>query len=115
MHSKSDNIEIMSNVKVVKVIEELFEPRLSRYQIRLEKAMRGSDFIFEYGHLVYYICYKINFKLDGSCIDSHDCIIDKKVKINPVNKKYNKCFQYTMTVALNHEEIPKNSKKKYKN
>ena len=25
----------------------------------------------------------------------------------PINKKYNKCFQYTVTVALNHEEIGK--------
>ena len=27
--------------------------------------------------------------------------------INPINKKDNKCFQYTVAVALNHEEIGK--------
>ena len=27
--------------------------------------------------------------------------------INSINKKDNKCFQYTVTVALNHEEIKK--------
>ena len=27
--------------------------------------------------------------------------------INPINKKDNKCFQYTVTVALNCEEIKK--------
>ena len=27
--------------------------------------------------------------------------------INPINKKDNKCFQYTVTVALNYEEIKK--------
>ena len=27
--------------------------------------------------------------------------------INPINNKHNQCFQYTVTVALNHEEIRK--------
>ena len=31
----------------------------------------------------------------------------KKTAINPINKKYNKCFQYALTVPLNHEEIKK--------
>ena len=38
-------------------------------------------------------------------------IIKKKQKKNtrnPINKKYKKWFQYTVTVALNHEEIGKN-------
>ena len=34
--------------------------------------------------------------------------------INPINKKDNKCFQYAVTVALNHEEIEKHAKKKKK-
>ena len=32
----------------------------------------------------------------------------KKSNINPINKKHDKCFQYVVTVALNHEEIKKN-------
>ena len=32
----------------------------------------------------------------------------EKAKINPINKKDNKCFQYALTVALNHDEIGKN-------
>ena len=31
----------------------------------------------------------------------------QKTAINPINKKYNKCFQYAETVALNHEKIKK--------
>ena len=27
--------------------------------------------------------------------------------MNYINEKYNKCFQYAVTVALNHEEIKK--------
>ena len=30
--------------------------------------------------------------------------------INPINKKYNKYFQYAVTVALNHKELKKISK-----
>ena len=105
MHSKSDNIEIMIKDKADKVIEELFQSLLSRYQIGLETSVRGSKFIFEYVHLLYYKCHKISFKIGGSYIDSPDCINDKKATINPTNKKDNKCFQYAITVALNHEEI----------
>ena len=35
--------------------------------------------------------------------------------INPINKKDNKCFQYAVTVALNHEEMKKDPKKNNKN
>ena len=38
-------------------------------------------------------------------------ILDKKQTINPINKKDNKCFQYTVPVASNHEEIKKVSQR----
>ena len=44
-------------------------------------------------------------------MDSPDWIKNKKATIIPINKKYNKCFQYAVTVALNHEEIGKNPEK----
>ena len=34
-----------------------------------------------------------------------DCIKNKTATINPINKKYNKCFQCAATVVLNHEEM----------
>ena len=45
IHSKTDNIKFMIYDKSDKVIEELFQSLLSRYHIRLETSMRGSDFI----------------------------------------------------------------------
>ena len=42
MHSKSDNIEILINDKADEVIEEIFQSLLSRYQIGLEKLLKGS-------------------------------------------------------------------------
>ena len=69
--------------------------------------MRGSDFAFDDIQLLYYICHKINLNRGGSYIDSPDWIKNKKATTNPINKKDNKCFQYTVTVTLNYEEIKK--------
>ena len=57
--------------------------------------------------LLNYKCHKINPHHEGSYIDSPDWIKNKKAPINPINKKDNKCFQYAVTVMLNHEEIKK--------
>lgn len=59
MHSERDDIEIMSHDKSEKVIKQLFESLLSRYQIGLETLMRGSDFIFHSVYLLYYKYHKI--------------------------------------------------------
>ena len=47
-----------------------------------------------------------------SYIDFFDWIKNNKATINSINKKCNKCFQYTITDALNHEEIKKDPQKK---
>ena len=69
--------------------------------------MKGTEFVFHYVHLLYYKCHKINQNPGGSYIDSTDGIKNKKATINPTKKKDNKCFQYPVTVALNHEETRK--------
>ena len=65
--------------------------------------MEGSESVFDYVHLLYYTCHKINLNRGRSYIDFPDWIKIKKATINPINKKDEKCFQYA--VALNHEEI----------
>ena len=67
--------------------------------------MKGSEFVFDYVHLLYYKCHKINLNRGGSYIDSPDWIKNKTGTINLINKKDYKCFQYAVTVALNHKEI----------
>ena len=52
MHSKNDNMEIMSNDKADGFLKEQFQSLLSRYQIWLE--MKVSEFVFDYVHLLYY-------------------------------------------------------------
>ena len=67
--------------------------------------MKGIGCLFDYINLLYYKCHKINLNRGISL----DWI--KKAAINPVNKKNNKCFQFAVTVALNHEEIGKHSER----
>ena len=69
--------------------------------------MKGSAFVFDYVHLLYYKCHKINLNRGGSYIDSPVWIKSKKATINSMNKKDSKCFQYAVAVTLNHEKIKK--------
>ena len=103
MHSKSDNIEIMINDEADEIMKNLFDSLKSGCQSNLE-SMKGTEFVFDYVHLLYYKSHKINSNNARSYIDSADWI-------NPVNKNDNKCLQYAVTVALNYEEIGKNPEK----
>ena len=73
--------------------------------------MKANEFVFEYVHLLYYKCHKMNPNRSGLYIDSLDWIKNKKATINPVNRKDNKYFQYPVTVTLNYEEIEKDPEK----
>ena len=87
----------MVNDEVDEVTKELFDPLKNRYQ-------NNSEFVFDYVHLLFYKCHKTNPNSGGWHIDSPDWI-KIKATINAINKKDNKCFQYAVTAALNHEEI----------
>ena len=73
VHSKIDNIEIMINDEADEVIKKLFKPLKNRYQNSLE-SMKGSEFVFNYVHLLYYKCHKTNLNRGRSYIDSPGCI-----------------------------------------
>ena len=61
-------------IKQMKLLKKFFESLLNRCQIGLETSIRGSDFIFDFVHLLHNKCHKINFKRNGSCVDSPDWI-----------------------------------------
>ena len=106
MHSKSDNIEILIGNETDEIIEDLFDSLLQRYQKGLEKSMKGSDFFFDNVDSLYYKLHKMSLNRGGSYIDSSKWLKNKKATINPKNND-DKCFQYALTVALNHEPIEK--------
>ena len=73
MHSKTDNTEIMVNDEADEVIKKFFDLLKKRYQNNL-KSIKGSEFVFDYVHLLYYKRRKINVNRGGLYINSHDWI-----------------------------------------
>ena len=69
--------------------------------------MKGNEFIFDNVNLLHYHLQKTSMKRFGSSyIDSPKWLKNKKVTINPKNND-GSCFQYALTVALNHQNIEK--------
>ena len=111
MHSKGDNTEIVINDEADKVKEELFKLLKNRHQNNLE-SMKGSEFAYDYDHLLYYKSYKINPNQDGSYIDSLEWIKTKNQQWILSIKKIINAFKIAVTVTLvNHVEIGKISQK----
>ena len=105
MHTKSDNITIMSGIETEDVINGLFNTFLKKYQEGLETKMRGSSFTFERINLLEYHLHKISLNRGSSYIYSPEWMKNKKVTINPKNTEHNNCFQYAITAALNYQNI----------
>ena len=53
---------------------------------------------------LYYDLNKVSIRRGRSYIDSPEWLKNKNATINPKNND-DKCFQYALTVALNHEQI----------
>ena len=68
--------------------------------------MKSSEFIFDNVDLLHCKCHKISLDRDGLYIDS-----PKKYELN---NNENKCFQYAVDVALNHEQIENHPERIFK-
>ena len=110
MHTNSNNVEIMIGSETDEIIEDLFESFLQKYQEGLEESMRGSELAYGSVDALYYNLNEVSVSRGGSYIDSPKWLKNKKATINPKNKD-DKCFQYALTVALNYEQIKKNSQR----
>ena len=105
MHTKSDNIEIMSGIETSDDINEPFKSFFKRYQEGLETKMKGSNFTFERVDLLEYHFQKTSLNRGSSYVKSPGWIKNKGVTINPKNTKDCICFQYAITLALNLRNI----------
>ena len=103
MYTKSDNEEFMNGSDTDEVIKLLFRSFLQKYQENLQNKMRGSEFEFDSINLLYYNFNKISLNRGGSYIEPAKWIKDKKSIIYPKSNDH-KCFQYAVTLALNHDK-----------
>ena len=100
----SDNKEIRSGNETDDIIKGLFNSFLTNYRNQEAVLRNGSNFAFESVDLLSYSFYKIGLRRGRSYIKSPKWVLNKRATTNPKNKD-NKCFQYSVTVALNHQNI----------
>ena len=111
LSTKSDNIEIMMGSEADDIIEKLFESLLQKYQKGLKESMKRSEFYFDSVDLLYYNLQKSSLKRIGlSYIGSPKWLKNEKAAINPKTNDDN-CFQYSLTVLLNYQNIKKDPQK----
>ena len=100
----SDNEEIRLGNETDDIVNRLVSSFLNNYQKEEIILRNGSNFVFESVDLLSYHIHKTSLKRGKSYIKSPEWILNKRATINPKNKD-NKCFQYSITVALNHQNI----------
>ena len=100
----SDNEEIRLGNETDDIIKGLLNSFLNNYQKEEIVLRNGSDFVFESVDLLSYHIHNTSLKRGKSYIKSPEWLINKRATINPKNKD-DKCFQYSITVALNHQKI----------
>ena len=104
MHTRSNNEEFLNGSDTDEIIKVLFKSFLQNYEENLQEKMKGSEFEFDSVNFLYYDFNKTSISRGGSYIDSPQWLKNKKSTINPKNNDY-KCFQYTVTLALNLDKI----------
>ena len=100
----SDNEEIRSGNETNDIIKRLLKSFLTNYQNEEKILRNGSNFVFESVDLLTYHIHKTNMKRGKSYIKSPEWILNKRATINKKNEN-NKCFQHSITVALNDQNI----------
>ena len=114
VYSASDNIKNFMGTDTDEVIDRLFDTILQRFQRAIETSERGSKFIFKNVDLLYYYFHKIHMRRGEAYIDSFEWMKNKKATINPKNIDDDNYFQYSIPVALNHQNTGKNPQRKSK-
>ena len=106
----SDNEEIRLGNETDDIVKRLINSFLNNYQKEELILRNGSNFVFESVGLLSYHIHKTSLKRGKSYIKSTEWVASKKSIINPKNKD-NKCFQYSIIVALHHKENKNHSER----
>ena len=86
------------------VVKRLINSFLNNYQQEELILRNGSNFVFESVGLLSYHIHKTSLKRGNSYIKSPDWVANKKAIMNPKNV-VDRCFEYSIVVALHHKEI----------
>ena len=105
MHSKSDNVDILSGYSTDDIINKLIKSFEKRLQEGLETKMKGSNYIFNRIELLEYHFHKITLNRGSSYLPTSSQVANKKCTLNPQNKKDHLCFVYAIALALNYHKI----------
>ena len=100
----SDDEEIRLGNETDNIIKKLFKSFLNNYQKEEIVLRKRGNFVFESVDLLSNSFHKIGLKRGKSYIKSPEQITNKRATINPKNKD-KKCFQNSITVALNRQNI----------
>ena len=100
----SDNEEIRSGNETDDIIKGLLNSFLNNYQKEEIVLRNGSNFVFESVDLLSYHIHKTSLKRGKSYMKSPEWIVNKRAAVNPKNLSDNKCFQYSITVALHYQD-----------
>ena len=101
--NKPEQIFMGSNTDYV--IARLFDTLLQRFQQSIETSNdNASGFNHENVALLHYDFQKIDIVRAESYIKSPNWLVNKGATVSPKHEKDNKCFQYSITLALNHNK-----------
>ena len=77
---------------------------MDNYQKEELLLRNGSNFIFESVDLLSYHIHVTSLKRGNPYIKSPEWVASKKAIINPKNKD-DRCFEYSIVIALQHQQI----------
>ena len=99
----SDNEEIRSGNDTYDIVKSLINSFLTNYKTEEVILRNGSNFIFESVDFLTYSIHKTSMIRGKSYIKSPEWILNTRATINPKSND-GKCFQYAITVSLNHQK-----------
>ena len=105
----SDNEELRLGNEIDDIVKRLINSFLNNYQKEELILENGRHFACESVGLLSYHIHKASLKRGNSYIKS-EWVASKKAVINPKNKE-DRCFEYSIVIALHHNEIKKSSRK----
>ena len=101
---RCDNEGIKLDNEIDDIDKRPINSSLNNYQKEELVLRNGSNFVFESVALLSYHIHKKSLKKGNSYIKSLEWVASKKAIINPKNED-NRCFQYSIIVALHHKRF----------